>query len=101
MVILPSVYEVLPITILEGMASSKPIIASNIEGNNFMVKHGKNGFLSNPKDPVNLAELINTLIDDKVLRKKFGSFGRKIVEKEFTMEKMVHDTLKSYEILLE
>jgi glycosyltransferase involved in cell wall biosynthesis len=100
-VILPSsAYEVSPMTILETMASRKPVIASNVEGNSFMVKHGKNGFLSKPRDSVNLAEFINVLLEDKALRRRMGKLGRKLVENEFTMEKMVNKTLKTYESLL-
>jgi glycosyltransferase involved in cell wall biosynthesis len=99
--ILPSAYEVLPMTILETMASSKPIIASNVEGNSYMVKHGKNGFLSKPRDSVDLAEFINVLVEDRALGRRMGMLGRKLVEKEFTMEKMVSKTLKTYESVLD
>jgi glycogen(starch) synthase len=99
--ILPSAYEVLPMTILETMASSKPIIASNVEGNSYMVKHGKNGFLSKHRDPVNLAEFINVLVEDRALARRMGKLGRKLVEQEFTMEKMVSKTLKTYESVLD
>lgn len=101
-VIVPSsAYEVLPMTIIESMASSKPVIASNIEGNSFMVKHGKNGFLSKPRDPMSLAENINKIVEDSTLRKRLGRMGRKLVEKEYTMEKMVIKTLKTYKSLLD
>ncbi len=100
-VIVPSsAYEVLPTTILESMASNKPVIASNIEGNSFIVQHGKNGFLSKPRDPISLAENISLLYDDTALRTRMGQEGRKLVEKEFTMEKMVTRTLKTYKSLI-
>jgi len=100
-VIVPSsAYEVLPTTILESMASNKPVIASNIEGNSFIVKHGKNGFLSKPRDPINLAETISILYEDSALRTRMGRQGRKLVEKEYTMEKMVNRTLKAYKSML-
>ena len=101
LVIVPSSsYEVLPTTILESMASNKPVIASNIEGNSFIVQHGKNGFLSKPRDPISLAEAISLLYADTALRKKMGQEGRKLVEKEFTMEKMVNRTIKTYKSLI-
>jgi glycosyltransferase involved in cell wall biosynthesis len=100
-VILPSsAYEVLPMTILEAMACRKPVIASNVEGNSFIVKHGKNGFLSRPRDSANLAKLMNVLFEDRALGKKMGMLGRQMAEQEFTMEKMVNETLKAYESLL-
>jgi glycosyltransferase involved in cell wall biosynthesis len=100
-VILPSAYEVLPITLLETMASSKPVIVSNVDGNNYVVKHGKNGFLSKHRDPVDIAKYINILFEDRALRRKMGAIGRKMVETEFTIEKMVNETLETYESLLD
>jgi len=100
-VVLPSsAYEVLPMTILEGMANCKPIIASDIEGNAFLVKHGKNGFLSKPRDPEDLANLINLLCEDRVLARKMGQLGRRMVESEYTVSTMVDKTLKTYKSLL-
>lgn len=100
-VIVPSsAYEVLPTTILESMASKKPVIASNIEGNSFIVQHGKNGILTKPRDPKNLAEAISQLYENESLRKRMGNLGRKLVEKEFTMEKMVNETINVYNSLI-
>ena len=100
-VVLPSsAYEVSPMTIIESMASSKPVIASNVEGNAFMIKHGENGFLSKPRDPENLAKFIRVLCEDRALGRRMGFLGRKLVEKEYTIENMVSKTIKTYESLL-
>ena len=100
-VILPSsAYEVLPMTILEAMASYTTVIASDIEGNSYLIKHGQNGFLSEPNNPLNLAELINMLIEDRNLRLKIGLCGRKLVEEKFTMKMMINKTIKTYESLM-
>jgi len=96
-VVLPShLFEVLPMAILEGMAYGKPVLATNIGGSSFVVKHGKNGFLSKPKDPKNLAKYIRILCEDRSLREKMGMYGRKLVESEFTLDKMLNETLKIY-----
>lgn len=60
----------------------------------------KRGFLTRPGDPKSLEGAIRMLYDDENLRKNMGSFGRKMVEKEFTVDKMVDETLKVYESLL-
>jgi len=99
-VVLPSAMdEVSPMVPLEGMASSKPVIASNVMGNSSMIKHGKNGFLTRPRDPESLAKYINVLCEDRALGKRMGMYGRKLVEKEFTLDKMINETLKTYESL--
>ena len=99
-VVVPSIYETFPMVVLEAMACSKPVIASNVGGIRSMIKHGKNGFLVKPKDVGGLEIFINKLYEDPNLRRKMGMFGRKLVEKEFTVDKMVDDTLKVYESLL-
>ena len=99
-VVVPSIYETFPMVVLEAMVCSKPVVASNVGGIRSMVKHGKNGFLVKPKDVRGLEIFISKLYEDPNLGRKMGMFGRKLVEKEFTVDKMVGDTLKVYESLL-
>ncbi len=99
-VVLPShLFEVFPMSILEGMAHGKPVLATNIGGNSFMIEHGENGFLSKPKDPENLAKYIDMLYEDQALRRKMGMLGRKLVEEKFTLDRMLSETLKVYDSL--
>jgi len=98
--VLPSIYDTLPMVVLEALACSKPVIASNVGGVSSLIKHGKNGFLVKPKDVRGLGLFINRLYENPNLRRKMGMFGRKLVEKEFTVDKMVDKTLKVYESLL-
>ena len=42
---------------------------------------------------------VNNVADDENLRKSLGSFGRELVEKEFTINKMVDQTLELYKSL--
>jgi glycosyltransferase involved in cell wall biosynthesis len=100
-VVVPSIYETFPMVVLEAMVCSKPVVASNVGGIRLLIKHGKNGFLVKPKDVRGLEAFINKLYEDPNLRKKMGMFGRKLVEKEFTVGKMVDETLKVYESLLQ
>ena len=95
----PSLYEGLPTVIMEAMACRKAVIGSNAGGIPFLIKHGKNGFLAKPGDSKSLERFIRILCDDENLRKSMGSFGRKLVEKEFNVDKMVGKTLKVYESL--
>jgi 1,4-alpha-glucan branching enzyme len=99
-VVVPSLYEALPMVILEAMAYGKAVIASDVGGIPMMVKHGKNGFIVKPEDSKSLEKFIRILLENANLRKNLGSFGRKLVENEFTIDKMVGETLKVYESLL-
>ena len=98
-VVVPSIYETFPMVVLEAMVCSKPVVASNVGGIRSMIKHGKNGFLVKPKDVRGLEFFINRLYENPDLRRKMGMFGRKLLEKEFTVDKMVDGTLKVYESL--
>jgi len=98
-VVVPSLYEALPMVVLEAMACRKAIVASDAGGIPFLIRHGKNGFLAKPGDSKDLEKFIRILLEDVNLRKNMGSFGRKLVEKEFTVDKMVRETLRVYDLL--
>jgi glycosyltransferase involved in cell wall biosynthesis len=100
MVVVPSIYETFPMVVLEAMVCGKPIVASNVGGIPSMVKHGKNGFLVKPKDVRGLEIFISKLCADPNLRSKMGLLGRKSAEEEFTVDRMVDETLRVYESLL-
>lgn len=99
-VVVPSIYETFPMVVLEAMACGKPIIASNVGGIRSMIKHGKNGFLTKPKDVRALGTFIKRLYKDPNLRRKMGISSKRSVEKEFTISRMVDRTLKVYKSLL-
>jgi glycosyltransferase involved in cell wall biosynthesis len=99
-VVVPSLYEGLPMVVLEAMASKKAVIASDVGGLQMLIKNEKNGFLTKPGDVKGIEMFIRTLLEDANLREKQGSFGRKLVEKEFNIDKMVDRTLKVYESVL-
>jgi glycosyltransferase involved in cell wall biosynthesis len=64
LLILPSIFdkyghtETLGMVILEAMSCGKPVIASNIGGIPESVKDGYNGFLTTPKNPMDIADKI-------------------------------------------
>ncbi|PIY95571.1 MAG: glycosyltransferase family 1 protein [Candidatus Kerfeldbacteria bacterium CG_4_10_14_0_8_um_filter_42_10] len=68
------------IVLLEAMASGKPVVASSNEGYK-QVLSSKEGILVEPKNVVQLAKAIISLMDDKKKRKKMGEAGRKKAEK--------------------
>jgi glycosyltransferase involved in cell wall biosynthesis len=70
--ILPSFTEGLPIALLEAMAASKAIIASDIPAVKEVVENGKEALLFNPNNVQQLTNLILTLYDNPELRKRIG-----------------------------
>ena len=97
--VLPSLNEGMGRVLVEAMALGKPIVASNIGGIPDLVSHGKNGFLVPPKDPRELANCIQILIEDEEKRAKMGKAGKEIVE-NFTKEKMVEKIAELYKELM-
>ncbi|WCB45560.1 glycosyltransferase [Nitratidesulfovibrio vulgaris] len=69
-----SLWEGLPFSIMEAMALERPVVASNIIGNNELVVHGKTGFLANTLEE--FAHHVNRLAADSALREELGKAGR-------------------------
>ena len=96
--VLPSVKEGFPYVILEAMAAEIPIIATKVGGIPEMLSIGNEftGILVPPKNSQILAEKIIYLLNHSHKAKKMAQIARKKVEKEFTLEKMIDNTLKVY-----
>lgn len=97
---LPSLWEGLPICLLEAMAARRPVVASAVNGNLEVVQHGKTGFLVPPDDSGALAEYLGWLVIAPSLRERFGESGRERVEKHFHLDRMVRNTERVYQKLL-
>jgi len=99
-VVVPSLYEAFPMVVLEAMACSKPVIASDVGDVPLLIKHRKNGFLVKPKDAYTIRKFIEILYENPDLKKNMGLSNRRLIEKEFVVDKMVSKTLKVYTSLL-
>ncbi len=74
-VVMPSHYESFGMVALEAMASGTPVIASNVGGLSYIVRHGETGFLVPPRSPEALAGNIRLLLDDAARRERMGKRG--------------------------
>jgi len=91
--VLASHREGFPRTIIEAMASTKPVIATNIRGCRDAVENGVTGKLVPVDDSVKLAEEIIYFLNNPDVAKQMGGNGRKKAEKEFD-ERLVFDRIK-------
>jgi glycosyltransferase involved in cell wall biosynthesis len=98
--VLPSRWEGMPLAILEGMASSLPVIVSDIPGNSSIVEHGQNGFLFESENDEELAELLLKLIDDSQMRELMGHNGRQKVLQNYLIDNRVTQMSSLYVSLL-
>lgn len=99
-VCLPSYREGLPKVLIEAAASGRAIVATDVPGCREIVRHGENGLLVPARDARVLAEALKQLILDPSLRQRMGKRGREIAEAEFSVAKIVHETLAVYRSLL-
>jgi len=100
-VCLPSYYrEGVPKILIEAASCGRAIVTTDAPGCREIVRHGKNGLLVRPHDPLALADAINYLIKNPGMRRRMGKVGRKIVETEFSMESVIQKNLEVYETLL-
>jgi glycosyltransferase involved in cell wall biosynthesis len=99
--VMPSLSEGHCVSILEGMASGKPIVASAIGANLESVVDGYNGFLVPVGDTVALCRSISHLLNEDSLRMDFGRNSRIKAVREFQWNKRVHRLIDFYKSALE
>ena len=91
-----SLYEGLPISILEAMSIGLPIVASNVTGNLDTIVNGKSGYLYNLNDIDMAINYLNKLAKDIKLRYKIGNYSFKRQRRFFSEELMIKKHIKIY-----
>lgn len=87
---LPSLWEGLPIALLEAMSMRKAIIASEIDGITDLIVDEENGLLIKPNNVDNLTSAIIRLQNDTTLRNKLGFEAEKTVKEKFNISLMTN-----------
>jgi glycosyltransferase involved in cell wall biosynthesis len=99
--VLASYREGMPRSIIEAMASGKPVVASDIRGCREEVIDGVTGFLVPVHDAPALANRIEALVRDPDLREELGLAGRRRAEKVFDEAKVIERLMDRIDQLLE
>jgi len=88
--VLPSINtgEAFGLVLLEAMACSTPVVASNLPGVRSVFKNGREGLLVRPGDINGLANKITTILCDKKLAERMGRAGRELVESKYTWDQV-------------
>jgi glycosyltransferase involved in cell wall biosynthesis len=89
--------EGLPMAILEGMASSLPLVASAVGEVPTVVRDGVTGLLVPAEDVERLAAAMLELLRDEEKRRRFGAAARRLIEDEYSAARMTADYLRVYE----
>jgi len=95
-----SLTDGMPPSMLEAMASGKPLVSFAVGGNKDIIIHGFNGFLVAPKNYKDLASKLAYLADNPSEIKRLGSNSRKLALEKFDIEKRIDKIIKVYDDLL-
>jgi len=95
-----TVGEPFGLTMLEALASGKPMIVTNSGGMPEVIQDGINGYVVPIRDYEAIATKIVTLLGDKTLRARIGGTGRKITELRFSKEIMADNNIMIYNSVL-
>ena len=96
---LTSLWEGLPISVLEAFASHKPVVATDTGGVREVVFENKTGFLVPPGDIKAMAEKVKILLNDKSLRLKMGDNAHSSLGVSYRLDYTVNSTKELYENL--
>lgn len=96
----PARDEGLGIILLQASAAGVPVVSTPVGGIPEIVRDGVNGLLTPPGDAEALAAAVNRLLEAPDLRARLGRAGPEIVEREFSVDRMVEGNLAVYRELL-
>jgi len=96
--VLPSLWEGLPLTLLEAWASGLPPIVTSVGGILDVCVDKENALIIPPRDPKSLANAMLTLIKNKKLREKLGKNGKEIVKKKYSWRKISEKIEEIYKL---
>jgi glycosyltransferase involved in cell wall biosynthesis len=94
--VLPSRWELSPLTPLEGFAFKKAVISTNTHGIPYTVKDRENGLLVKPEDYESLASAILELLRNEVKCNEYGLAGYNLVQNVCNSKTMAKNTLEIY-----
>lgn len=101
MLVLPSLSEGRPNVVLEALSCEVPVVATDVGGIPELMIEGETGYLVPSKNPLQLSEKINKLLENESRREKMGKFGRKsIIQRGLTWESHAKKTVNIYSELI-
>jgi len=86
--VLLSFNEGLSNSLLEAMINGIPVFTTDVGGVREFIKNSVNGFITDSRDPTDIAAALENIIQNKSKLHKIGQKGRNIVKELFSMDKM-------------
>jgi len=98
--VLPSRWELSPLTPLEGFAFKKTVISTNTHGIPFTITNGENCILVELENPQLLASAIVELLSDRKKCTEYGLAGYRLVQQTCNAKTMAENTLNIYKQII-
>ncbi len=98
--VLPSLWEGLPIALLEAMAVGVPVIASAVDGSAEVIQPGTSGLLVPPEDVASLAGAMGALLETPALAERLARAGLERARGRYGLEAMLRSTERMYGALI-
>jgi glycosyltransferase involved in cell wall biosynthesis len=95
-VVLPSLYEGMPLTAIEASAMARPVVATAVDGTVEVVRDGVTGYLVPPADPPALAAAVTRLFADPESAARMGRAGHGWARERFDIDRQVEATARVY-----
>jgi glycosyltransferase involved in cell wall biosynthesis len=86
--VMPSIWEGLPMALLEAFAAGTPVVASDVGGVGKVIRHRENGSLVPARDPAALAAELAHVLARPELRRKYSEAARRTFEESYSAEAM-------------
>jgi glycosyltransferase involved in cell wall biosynthesis len=99
-VVLTSLNEGTPISVIESLAAQRPVVATEVGGVRHVVDHGRTGLLAPARDHQAIADRVATLLTNRSLAARLAATGRADVAVRFAGSRLVDDTRELYRSLL-
>ena len=94
--VIPSLFEGMPISLLEAMFNSLPIIGANVTGINDIIKHEMNGLLFDINNPLDLANLIKYMVSNEKKCLELGNQAKESYDNRFNYSNMIEEYVKIF-----
>jgi glycosyltransferase involved in cell wall biosynthesis len=94
--VLPSLYEGMPLTAIEASAMGRPVVATAVDGTPEVIREARTGRLVAPADPLALSRAIRGVLRDPLGAQRMGRAGRDFVLDRFDLDRQVANTARVY-----
>jgi len=94
--VMPSLTEGISLTLLEAMATEKPVIVTKVGGNVEIIDDGYSGIFVKPGDIEGIVDKLNDLFSDPLKKRQIAFNARQKVLKDFSLESMVNKYTSLY-----